>query len=286
MSRFNSPEAQFITVDGGRYCYRRSGEGRAILLLHGLTDSGRFLWREFIRHFENEYTVIAVDLRGHGDSEKPKRGYAPADQAWLVAAFIDRLGLDRPVLLGHSLGGIIAAKFAILFPDRLSKLIISDSPLGAGFWKNLGLVTRIPRRGVAIVGLTMVPFLGRLVFKLRSPRTMRMTLERLQVFCDPSHITAELIQEKMLSTYEAISQSLWQAVIFENLFRDLDRISVPTLIIHGSHDTLVPLNWAERAVFKIQDSRLVLIENAGHFPLIEQPDQFNQAVSQFLSASE
>jgi len=113
-----------------------------------------------------------------------------------------------------------------------------------------------------------------------------MTLESLQVFCDPSHITTELVQEKMRSTYEAISQSLWQAVIFENLFRDLDRISVPTLIIHGSHDTLVPLDWAERAVSKIQDSRLVLIENAGHFPLIEQPDQFNQAVSQFLSASE
>jgi len=286
MSECGDPGPQFVSIEGGRYCYRRGGEGRVVLVLHGLTDSSRLVWREFFCRFEKEYTIVAMDLRGHGDSEKPEDGYAPADQARLVAAFIDKLGLDRPVLLGHSLGGIIAAKFAILFPQRLIGLVICDSPLGAGFWKNLRLAARLPLKGVAMVGTTMIPLLGRFMFGLRSPRTMRLLLKSLRLFHDPSHITEVLIEDKMKGTYEAVTQSLWHTVVFENLFKDLDCISVPTLIIHGSYDSLVPLDLAKRAASKIPNSRLVLIEKAGHFPMIEQPNLFNQTVSQFLSTLE
>ena len=287
MTELGIPEARFVSVSGRRYCYRITGEGQAILLLHGLTDSSRVVWQDFVREFENQYTLVAIDLPGHGESESIRRGYTPTDQAKLVAAIIEMLKLSRPVLLGHSLGGIIAAKFAVLFPNRLSKLIICDSPLGAGFWRNLKLVNHVSVKGVTLVGVTLIPGLGRFVFKLRSQKTMRLALQNLRVFCDPSRITREtiekLIQEKMRSTYDAVSQSLWHSVLFQNLYKDLNQISVPTLIIHGSHDSLVPVNWAQRAAARIPDSRLILIENAGHFPLIEKSKQFNQAVARFLS---
>jgi len=115
---------------------------------------------------------------------------------------------------------------------------------------------------------------------------MRLLLKSLRLFHDPSHITEVLIEDKMKGTYEAVTQSLWHTVVFENLFKDLDCISVPTLIIHGSYDSLVPLDLAKRAASKIPNSRLVLIEKAGHFPMIEQPNLFNQTVSQFLSTLE
>jgi len=286
MSRTGDPEARFITIDGERYSYRRSGEGHAILLLHGVTDSSRFYWREFFRSFESEYTVVAMDLRGHGDSEKPRCGYSAADQAQLVAKFLDGLELDRPILLGHSLGGIIAARFALLFPDKVSKLIICDSPLRGGFRKDLKWATQLPLSGAMIVGALMIPGLGRFLFSMRSPQTIRLALELLQTFSDPSHIPEEIIREKMKASYEAVSQSLWQAVIFENLDKDLHRISVPTLIIRGADDALVPQDQAEKAASRIPDSQLVIIDSAGHFPLLEQPEQFKRAVSAFLSSTE
>jgi pimeloyl-ACP methyl ester carboxylesterase len=115
---------------------------------------------------------------------------------------------------------------------------------------------------------------------------MRMMLESLQVLCDPSHFTPEMLKETMRNSYEAISQSLWRAVVFANLLKDLSRILVPTLIIRGEHDIVVPQDWTEEAVAKIPNAQLVLIKNASHLALIEQPNQFNQAVSQFLQASE
>jgi pimeloyl-ACP methyl ester carboxylesterase len=286
MYRPGDPEAQFITIDGGKYCYRKTGEGSPILLLHGITDSSRFFWTEFFQCFRNEYTVIALDLRGHGESEKPKHGYSAVDQAQLVAAFISKLGLDRVILLGHSLGGIIATRFTIVFPDRVSKLIIYDSPLGAGFWKDLWWVTRLPPGGAAIVGAIMVPVLGRLLFRLRSPRTMRLILELLRVFCNPAHIPSEIVQEKMKCTYEAVYYSLWQALILEDFDKDLHCVCAPTLIIRGAGDALVPQDRMEEVALKIPDSQLVIIDEACHFSLIERPEQFNQAVSTFLSRTE
>jgi pimeloyl-ACP methyl ester carboxylesterase len=190
------------------------------------------------------------------------------------------------ILLGHSLGGIIATRFAIMFPDRVSKLIIYDSPLSAGFWKDLWWVARLPPGGAVIVGAIMIPVLGQLLFRLRSPRTMRLTLELLRVFCNPARIPSETVQEKMKCTYEAVYHSLWQALILEDFDKDLHCICAPTLIIRGASDALVPQDRMEEVALKIPDSRLVIIDDACHFPLIERPEQFNQAVSAFLSRTE
>jgi pimeloyl-ACP methyl ester carboxylesterase len=280
------PVCRYITIDECQYCYRQSGQGPGIVLLHGMAETSKIFWRGFIPYFENQYTVVAMDLRGFGDSDKPKRGYEPEAQAQVVACLVEELGLDKPVLLGHSLGGIIATKFAILFPDKLHRLIIYDSPVGGGFLQNLGLVAKMPAKGVILMGILLIPLVGRLFFKLRTIETTRYLLESLRLFCDRSSYTDEIVRESMRNSYEAITQNAWHAVVLENLFKDLSRIRVPTLILRGEHDALVSQSWMERVNARIPNSQLVVIKGACHMSLNEQPDQFNQAVFQFLSTVE
>lgn len=279
------PQAQFVTIDGEKYCYRMQGSGPPVLLLHGITDSSRFFWRQFFSFFSSKYSVVAFDLRGHGCSEKPKRGYTTIDQINLILKFMDYLGLGEVVLLGHSLGGIIGTKLALLFPDRVSKLIIYDSPLAGNAYKTILWIMSLPIGGSLSIGLTLIPYVGRYLYNLRTPATVRLAVERLGLFCDPSNISEELIEEKMKCSYDAFYQSFWNVVIGDNIEKDLQRIAMPTLIICGAKDPFVSQKQAKQIKAMIPNSKLVTIENTGHFPLIEKPDEFNQNVSGFLNDS-
>ncbi len=162
MLECGDPPVQFVGLNGEQYAYRRCGQGdRTILLLHGVAETSKVFWRRFLPHFERDYSLVALDLRGHGDSARPPRGYTATDQAQLVAQVIDALGLGQPVLLGHSLGGIIATKFAILFPNRLAGLIVYDSPLGRGLWRTLTLIASLPPMATLLTAAIMTPGLGR-----------------------------------------------------------------------------------------------------------------------------
>jgi pimeloyl-ACP methyl ester carboxylesterase len=194
MQRIPDPADRYIKIDGARYCYRQTGRGPGIVLVHGFGESSKVFWREFISSFEDRYTIVAIDLLGHGDSDKPKQGYQPSVQARVIACLIGDLGLEKPVLLGHSLGGIVATRFSINFPDRLSKLIIYDSPITRGFPRNLALVAKMPIKGVALIGILFIPFIGKLLFKNRTIETTRLVADSLHPNVGASRYTDEMIQ--------------------------------------------------------------------------------------------
>lgn len=279
----SDPEPQFININGESFCYRISGSGEnTIILLHGLAETSKYFWREFILHFQGNYKIIAVDLRGHGNSEKPINGYSPFDQANLIVQIINKLEIYKPIILGHSLGGIIATQLAISHPEILAKLIIYDSPIGDGFLKNLNLIINIPIIPLVLLTGILIPGIGRLLFTMRSAKTMRLLLNSLKVFYDPSYLSDELIAESMKNSYSALVKSIWLGVIFQKLQRYVHKITVPTLIIRGEFDYLVPKKLSKEAASQILNCKVVEIENASHLALIEQPNQFNEAVSQFL----
>lgn len=277
------PDIQFVEIDGEKYGYRQSGHGeKVIVLIHGLAETSKYFWRKFISHFKDTYTIIAIDLRGHGDSAKPRKGYRPSEQAKLIFSMLNALNIDQPILLGHSLGGIIAIRFAVMYPDNLSHLVVYDSPLGEGFFKNLSLAFKVSPVTSIGMGSLLIPILGRIFFHLKTPSMMQNLLSGIPVFVDESLFEAELLSESMRNTYEAISQSVWHAVLVENLFKDLPSIKTPTLIIRGEYDNAVPQKSMERAVAQIPKAQLAVIQNAAHLSLIEKPDMFNKAVEQFL----
>jgi pimeloyl-ACP methyl ester carboxylesterase len=279
------PVAEFVTIAGERYCYRKAGQGPPMLLIHGMGETSKVFWRELIAHFKERYTLIAVDIRGYGDSEKPARGYRLSDHARIIAGGIDQLKLDRPIVVGHSLGGVIAAKFAILFPEQLSKLVLYDSPIGGRFSPNVSVIARMPPRGVLLMSLLYVPFVGKFFFERRSPQMVQLVLSSLRLFRDPADYTDEVIREGMRHSYEALTQGAWHAIGFQNLFNDLDSITVPTLIIHGEYDALAPRYWADQVHRRIANSQLSIIPDSAHQPLNEQPELFNQALERFLASS-
>ena len=280
----SDPKPQYVNLNGEVYCYRESGEGdEVIILLHGLAETSKVFWRKFIPYFQKNYKIIAIDLRGHGNSEKTISGYAPEDQAQLISQIIHLLGIEAPIILGHSLGGIIAIQLAISYPKDLSKLIIYDSPIGTNFYQNLGLLTSVPLHVVLSFGIVLIPGVGNLFFRLRSTSIMKEILLGLGVFCDPALMSRELLNESMKVSYQALVQSIWKAVISQKLLRQVNQIQVPTLIIRGEFDIIVPRGSVRKAASLIPDCETKEIKNASHLCLIEEPDQFNQAVAKFLT---
>jgi len=162
---------EFIIADDITLHYVQWGEqGQPIICIHGLTANA-FSFQAFADELAKDHRVIAYDLRGRGDSDKPEEGYSIPLHAADLAELINELGLERPILIGHSLGALIALYFAAHFPDKLSKLVLVDA--GASFpWKTpeeqpAWLTTAINRLGTPISSykeyiatLKTAPFLG------------------------------------------------------------------------------------------------------------------------------
>ncbi|MGP0031320.1 MAG: alpha/beta fold hydrolase, partial [Acidimicrobiales bacterium] len=117
---------QYCTVHGYRRAYVRAGSGPALLLIHGIGDSSDS-WRPVFKELCKAHTVIAPDLLGHGRSEKPRADYSVAAYANGMRDLLSVLGVDRVTVVGHSLGGGVAAQFAYQFPDRCERLILVGS---------------------------------------------------------------------------------------------------------------------------------------------------------------
>jgi len=162
-----------------------------------LGETSSVFWRALFARFESAYTLVAVDLKGYGGSARPTRGYTPAEQARGILGLVDRLGLQSPVLLGHSLGGIVAAQCAIMYPETLKELILYDCPIPGGFWRNLGHAARMPVVGVALLCLLCTPPIGSVLFEHKTLATTRVLLRSLHLTYDPSHYTDEMVQENM-----------------------------------------------------------------------------------------
>jgi len=137
-STANSSEAsatfEALEVNPGDQCIilrRWAGNGPALILIHGISGSG-FNWEPLIPALSERFTPVAIDLRGHGASGRPESGYLYDDYIGDLDAAIDALGEDRPLIVGHSLGGIIALWWAAKHPDRAAGIVVIDSPLRSG----------------------------------------------------------------------------------------------------------------------------------------------------------
>jgi N-formylmaleamate deformylase len=117
---------RYTSTNGIRLCYYRTGgEKPAVILVHGITDNG-LCWTRLAKALEDQYDVVMFDARGHGLSDKPETGYSPLDHALDLAGLIQALGLNQPAVIGHSMGGMVAAILAWQKPDAIGRLILED----------------------------------------------------------------------------------------------------------------------------------------------------------------
>ncbi len=240
-----------------------------VLLIHGF-PLDRTLWREQTRRLADIARLIAPDLRGLGESLLPSEGAVTLDDyASDLGALLDALGIERAVVGGLSMGGYIAFAFYRRYRSRVRALILANTRAGAdspegkkGRDDNIALART---QGAAALADKMLP-------KLLIPKTAAL---RAQV---ADEVKAMMARQSVAGIVAALAA-----------MRDrpdatpwLAEIAVPTLIIAGADDTLIPLAEAEALRDAIRGARLVTIPRAAHLSNVEQPDAFNFAVREFL----
>lgn len=258
------------------------GEGTPILLIHGLSSSMGF-WEYQVEELARTHRVLALDLPGYGASGRPDAPYTPVWYADIVDAFLYAQGLDRAIIMGHSMGGQVAMELALRHPDRVERLVLSApagiesfGPGAARFMKGFWTETRALESSEEQIRANFET----LVFNRMDDGVERLIQERVRLGQSP----------RFAGTSVAVSRSI-AGMIDHPVGERARGITAPTLIIYGSADRMIPnpvFNGgrpqaiAERAHALIPHSRLVVIEGAGHTVHHDSPRAFNRAVEEFL----
>ena len=250
-------------VKGCKIAYTLTGSGRPVVLLHGWMCNRRF-WKEQIRFLADSHQILAPDLCGHGDSDIPAADYTIERLARDVRGLTESLGMEKMVLVGHSMGGMVAQQFCIHHPGRVSALILVTT-IAADVKDRL-----ISKRIAAEAGQTgfrdafLQHFDGWFGPKT-APGLMRW------------------VRDEMLRTPEVVGLSLVRSYQRFDLRAHLPGIRIPTLVICGGSDASAVPDESRALVDLIPGAQMVQIK-CGHFPMLEKPQTFNRAVEDFLSA--
>jgi pimeloyl-ACP methyl ester carboxylesterase len=272
---------QYRTVHGYRRAFVLAGHGPALLLIHGIGDSSDS-WRPVLEGLARTHTVIAPDLLGHGRSEKPRADYSVAAYANGMRDLLSVLEIDRVTVVGHSLGGGVAAQFAYQFPDRCERLVLVDSGgVGRSVSPLLRLAT-VPGAELLmpLFGLPPVRTLSRLAAELL--RQFDTALGR-----DAEEMLAVFDALPDTSARQAILRTLrsgvdWRGQVITMLDRAYLAEGIPTLLVWGRRDAIIPLGHGRLAHAAIPGSELEIFDEAGHFPHHADPDRFVQVVADFM----
>jgi pimeloyl-ACP methyl ester carboxylesterase len=268
-------EGSFVSGAGVRTHYVKEGDGdTTVVLIHGFGGS-TYSWRLNIAELSRKYTVIAVDMRGFGyTSRDPASEYSPRAYATHVATFLDQLKVRRPILVGHSLGGEVAMRIALQRPDDVAGLVLLDSA---------GLPDR-PRPAAPPIP---PPFRQALLRLLTSPRAVRAGLEL--AFYDKSFVDKEMVDAyRRPLQVEGAEEMLWRMTRTRtpSLNRsEIARIKVPTIVVWGKQDRLIPLQEGVELAATIPGARLVVIDRVGHMPQEERPDVVNALIDELASSA-
>ncbi|HIJ75368.1 MAG TPA: alpha/beta hydrolase [Deltaproteobacteria bacterium] len=259
--------------------YEDQGQGQPIILLHGF-GAGTYTWRHILTHFSKAYRVIAIDLKGHGLSDKPRdNNYSVADQGDIIYEFIKEHSLDNVTLVGNSMGGAVSITTYLMQCDHgtnyISKLVLIDS---ASYRQRLPVfisVLRIPIINVLLPCLTSTKFRARNVLQ--------------EAFFDRTGITEDMVAS--YASYLSLPGSSYaltktaQQIVPSNIDEVTERyksITIPVLIIWGEKDTIIPLEVGRKLAANIPNSKLVVIPNCGHIPQEECPSQAIEAMESFM----
>jgi pimeloyl-ACP methyl ester carboxylesterase len=253
----NGTPDRYLHIDGLQVRYRMAGEGPPVLLLHGwggTIDS----WAPVAAELQRSYTVYACDLPGFGESSLPPTPWGSADYSQLIVKLMEQLELDAAHLIGHSFGGQVAIRLAATHPERARKLVLVCS---AGIRRRRTLATRL-KLSAARTGRWLAAHGGRVGARAREAIYRR-------------------IQSQDYATAGPLRLTLVK-VVNEDVSCLLPRIQSPTLLVWGEQDRDVPLAAARIMARLIPQAHLAVLENAGHFPYLDQFDRFRLIVGRFL----
>jgi pimeloyl-ACP methyl ester carboxylesterase len=280
----NAWTSAYITTNSIKLHYVTQGEGPLMLMLHGFPEFW-YSWRHQIPEFAQNFCVVAIDLRGYNESDKPiaQSAYVMDEFIQDVKGVITGLGYEKCILVGHNWGGAIAWNFAYNYPDMVEKLIILNLPHPAKFAAGLRTPQQLLRS--YYIFLFQLPWLPELVLQAANyhlianliPRTAfnknAFTKADIDAYknaaAKPGAVTA------MLNYYRNIFQ---QEILHENW----NILEVPTLLIWGEHDIALGKELTHGTQTYVRNLQIKYISNSGHWVQQEQPDLVTQYMREFL----
>ncbi len=278
-------QTQNFSIHGHRLAVHIGGEGPVVLLIHGMAGSSA-TWNRVLPTLAQRFTVVAPDLIGHGASGKPRRGeYSLAAHANILRDLLDFLGHERATFIGQSLGGGLAMQLAYQFPERCERLVV----VGSG---GLGREVNWLLRALTLPG-------AEYVFPLACAPWMRDGGNLLASWLYRFGLRVSPVVEETWRSYASLADADTRRAFFRTLHSVIDlggqsvsatdrlhlTSRVPTLIVWGADDPLIPVSHAVAAHQAMPGSRLVIFDGVGHYPHCEEPERFAQAVNEFVAAT-
>ena len=280
-----SARQEEIVLHGHRVTYRTAGDGPLVVLVHGIAGNSQ-QWDQVIDLLADRFTVLAPDLLGHGQSAKPRGDYSLGAYAVSIRDLLIALDHRRATVVGHSLGGGVAMQFAYEYPVFCERLVVVSSgglgrevhPLlqaatlpGAEFVLPLIASERLTAAGSAVaqwlsrLGLQAGPDLAEMArgyASLADAGTRQAFLHTLRAVIEPGGQRVSATDRLYLSSM------------------------MPSLVIWGRADPLIPVEHADIAHGRMPGSRLEVFDEAGHFPHLEEPIRFARVLSDFMESTE
>ena len=271
-----------VLVDGVDLQYLEAGSGPSLLLVHGHEQSATS-WRWVIPVLARTHRVLALSLPGHGDSAPAVAGYAPgADLAPLVAAFLDTLEVGPLHVVGNSIGGAVVLRLALADPARIRTLTLVAS---AGLGRDVHPL-------LAVDTLPVIGELAIMISRLPGGDVGRTSMSAGMLFAQPSRVPAEFFTEQhalgrrrgQLEASTAMARALFDVTGQREVLLDqLPTLTMPTLVVWGGCDYVLPASHAQAAVDRLPHGRLALFADCGHLPHVECPDRFATVLSEWLA---
>lgn len=276
-------ELTYLDLHGDRIAYRDEGKGPALLLIHGMAGSSD-TWQAMIPRLSKKYRVIAPDLLGHGKSAKPRGDYSLGAFAVWLRDLLDELGVHRATVIGQSLGGGIAMQFAYQHREYCDRLVLIGS---GGLGPDLSPLLRI----LSAPG-------AELVLPVVAPQPVLNLGNKLGSWLSSAGIQAPRASQ-MWRAYSSLSEAEARQAFLRTLRSVVDHrgqavsalsklhltADLPTLLVWGDHDKIIPVSHAYAAHEALPGSRLEVLNGVGHFPHAEAPTAVAEILENFIAST-
>ena len=273
-----------VRLHGREVAYVVGGEGPTVLLIHGIGGDWR-TWEPVLDGLARQHRVVAVDLPGHGGSAKGAGDYSLGALASALRDLGGALGLERATVVGHSLGGGIAMQFAYQFPERCERLVLVSS---GGLGPDVGLILRLATLPGSELFLSLTAPVARSLINLVGGAGRAL---RIRPAADAEHYARAFAALADPDTRAAFLGTLRGVVGTRGQRVDArDRLylaeHMPTLIVWGERDGVLPVDHGHAAQEAMPDSRLEIFQNAGHLPQLDDPQRFIAVFEDFMATTD
>lgn len=272
---------RFVTIHGHERAYRLAGSGPALLLLHGIGDSSRS-WISLMRPLAERFTVVVPDLLGHGESAKPRADYSLAAYANGMRDLLDVLDIDTATVVGHSLGGGVAAQLTYQHPTRVERLVLVSS---GGVSQEVSPFLRLASTPLADVVLPLLRFAPARFVTMAGIELLRISGTDLGRDAEELNRILDTLPD--VAFRGAFSRTLrsvvdWRGQVVTMLDRTYLAKAMGVLLVWGAHDAVIPVSHGYLAHETMPGSRLEVFDEAGHFPHHQDPKRFLEVLTGFI----